>query len=190
MTIAIAPQTWEGKNELAIAEAQRTARRWFILKVANGAIAEAIDKLPALGAIAFVPTEQRTRRSGRGKRSSITVSQPLIAGYLMAGFEHAPNWPVVLQQKYVRDVLRRDGLPGFIATSDLRALIGIHQTYIPALPGTKSLKVGDAIRVMQGAFTGHEAKLFGIKGAECEFEVNLFGRNVKWRQPITGVEAA
>ena len=183
-------KSWEARNEAAIAEAQSCARRWFILKVPTQAIPEAIEKLPAHGAIAFVPAEKRLRRPRRGERSPITVSQPLMAGYLMAGFEGSPNWPAILRQPFVHDVLRRDGLPGYIPASDLRALLGIHQASIQALPGTRSLKVGDAIRVMRGAFAGHEAKLLGTTGVDCVFTVKLFGRDVRWKQSIGDVEAA
>jgi len=187
-----APQTWEDRNHQAIQWAKESAvdRSYFVLRVDSQKIPKAIDILPQLGISAFAPVEQRTRRAGRGRRSSITRGQVIMSGYVIAGFRGRPNWYILNQLQFIFGVVSRDGKPAAIPAESMNRLYGIHQSPVTPLPGAKSLAVGDTIRVTQGGFAGFEAKLLDISGAECEFVVQLFGRDVKWRQQINQVEAA
>ena len=185
--------SWEQRNDEAIKQAAQNNIDcvWYILRVDPQKISKAIDTLPRYGIEAFAPTEQRTRRSGRGRRSSITVSQPIMSGYVIAGFRSRPNWYELFSQlQWLRGVVSQQGQPAPVPARSLQRCFSIHQSTVTSLPGAKSLRPGDTIRVLEGGWRGHEAKLIDISGADCEFVVQLFGRDVKWRQPIDQVEAA
>lgn len=186
--------TWEDRNEAAIAEARTSAthRNWYVVRIDSSQIGKALTILPQImdDVIAFAPVEQRTRRAGRGLRSSITKAQPVMSGYVIVGFERAPRWHQLFQLPWVYNVISRDGRPAIIPHGSMQSCFRIHQSSVASLPGAKSLRVGDTIRVTEGGWRGHEAKLIDISGADCEFVVQLFGRDVKWRQPINQVEAA
>lgn len=181
---------WEAQNEKQIAWARETTdREWYVLRCDPQEIPRLIGLLPQIGVVGFVPIEHRTRRS-RGSRKAVTVAQPIMTGYVVAGFRGAPNWFVTFQLSSVYGVVARDGRPARVPQESLDRVFSIHQTATASLPGAKSLKTGDMVRVTSGGFLGHEAKLLDIHDAECEFVVDLFGKQNRVRLPISSVEAA
>jgi len=183
--------TWEDINEAAIQDARSSdiERRYYVLRCDSQKIPKAIDILPQIGVKAFVPTEERTRRI-KGSRKSLTKRHPIMSGYVVAGFVGAPNWWALFQLPWVFSVVARDSRPAVIPPASMQRLFGIHHASTASLPGAKSLKPGDTIRVRDGGFAGHEAKLLDISGADCEFVVSLFGKDFTVRRPIAEVEAA
>jgi transcription antitermination factor NusG len=183
---------WEQQNEAGIEAARRgPARQWYILRVDSQRIGRAIELLPYFNCIAFVPTEAKIVKIGSGGRKrAIERHQPLMTGYVVAGFQNPPLWWSLLNQPWIYGVLTRNGWPAVIPPAALERCYGIHHAKAASLPGAKSLKPGDTIRVKEGGFSGHEAQLLEITGNEGKFILQLLGKEHLIAMPLSGVEAA
>jgi len=184
--------TWETLNEAAIEAARKGgARQWYILRCDSQKIARAIELLPYFDCIAFVPTETKIVKQGSGGRKrAVERRQPLMTGYVVAGFAKTPRWWSLFDQPWVYGVLTRSGWPAVIPPSALERCYGIHHAKAASLPGAKSLKPGDTIRVRDGGFAGHEARLLEITGNEGKFILELFGKAHPVKMRLSEVEAA
>jgi transcription antitermination factor NusG len=187
-------QDWQEINRQAIEQAQASAmhRDYYVLRVDSQRIGKVIEQLPRIGVLAFAPMEERTERRGHGNRKQARiVLRPIMSGYVVAGLAaKRPSWFGIFDQPHVYGVISRDGRPAIIPQHSLKRCFNIHQSASTSLPGAKSLKPGDNIRITAGGFQGHETKLLDIRGEQCEFVVNLFGKEHRVRQSIESVEAA
>ena len=183
---------WEQQNEAGIEAARRgPARQWYILRVDSQRIGRAIEVLPFFDCVAFVPTETKVVKIGSGSRKrAVERHQPLMTGYVVAGFQAAPQWWSLFDQPWIYGVLTRGGWPAVIPPAALERCYGIHHAKAASLPGAKSFKPGDHIRVCGGGFAGHEAQLLEITGNEGKFILELFGKAHQVKMSLSEVEAA
>jgi len=184
---------WQEINRNAIEQAQASAmhRDYFVLRVDSQRISKVIEHLPKIGVLAFVPTEERVRRMRGSRKATHATEHPVMSGYVIAGMGYnRPSWYGIFNQPHIFGVISRDGRPAAISPASLSRCFRIHQSSATSLPGAKSLKPGDSIRITAGGWQGHETKLLDIRGQQCEFVVNLFGKEHRVRQSIEGVEAA
>jgi transcription antitermination factor NusG len=185
---------WQEINKRAIEQAQTSdmRRTYYVLRVDSQRIGKVIEHLPKIGVLAFAPMEERTARSGSGGRKSARIQlRPIMSGYVVAGLTpNSPSWFGIFSQPHIYGVISRDGRPAIIPQHSLARCFKIHHATGTSLPGAKSLKPGDQIRITSGGWQGHETRLLDIKGEQCEFVVDLFGKEHRVRQSIHNVEAA
>lgn len=185
---------WHEINRRAIEQAQTSDmhRTYYVLRVDSQRIGKVIEHLPKVNVLAFAPMEERIARTGSGGRKAAKIQhRPIMSGYVVAGLTaKSPSWFGIFSQPHIYGVISRDGRPAIIPQHSLARCFQIHHIAGTSLPGSKSLKSGDDIRITNGAWKGHERKLLDINGEQCSILLDLFGKQHLVTVSIHDVEAA
>ena len=163
------------------------AHRWHALIVPAMGEGAAEAWLSRLGVYAFHPVRTVTRLH-RGRR--VRVESRYLPGYVFARFRGAPVWHRIFARRLVVDVLRlHSGTPGLIRPGDLDALHAMRSVERMAEDDarraaiadrkSRSLRRGDRVRIVDGAFADFEAEVVEIGRGKVRFSIELFGRPVE-----------
>lgn len=156
---------------------------WFVVLSNPRAERLAACSIKELGIDVLLPEYvQRIRRGGKSAR----IRRPLFPGYLFAAFhwEH-PKWPEIFSRRGVRgmllDLARR---PKPIPEDQMEIVRELASEYDALVCESVPLVVGQAVRIIDGAFNGFLAK---VKRADsspnADVEMRIFGRTAKATLP-------
>lgn len=170
---------------------------WYAFTTAPNKERQAAQRLGERGMLANVPLEKRHVRSGPARRRSIEWT-PAITGYVFVFMPH--DWRLVrnileLQfsngERCVRGVCKEAG--GGYAKITQEAMQWCLQHIKERSEATTvkhSVKVGDTVRVKNGALAGQLAKVGSVEGVKVCLLTEMFKRSVLTLVPIHNVELA
>lgn len=148
---------------------------WFALEVASGAEFSIAKSLEARGLTVWAPKYQEARRKHRRQsyKGRRIVDYPILRGFVFVGGEVHPStpfgwgaavidWPAAFAFAKVFGVLSLSGAPAPIRGEEIermeRAAQGRSFGAKPIEAGaeTGAFEIGEAVRVVEGPFTGIE----------------------------------
>jgi len=162
---------------------------WYVLRVPPTKEIAAQTVLQRRGFKVLLPTEERAYKK-RNKREHILRRYPIMSGYVLAQFPEPVHWFDVFEIPLMRGVIGWDGKPRAVPYDRLEDLMRRTGQYVSQIPGRRSLRQGDAVRVVAGAWSGWESRVEEITDGTCEIVVQLFNRPAKIRVAIEELEPA
>ena len=169
------------------------SKSYVLLKTSPRSEAKAIKALRAAGHEARVPTEIRhVRASWRSKRKR-EIECPLTPRYVVAGFNtvqipthdlegirEVHNEPVSIAGKSIltpADMARLELMPKWA-----------DGTAVSHTPISKSIRIGQRVRIVCGPYNGKSAPVKAVKGNRATVSMTMFGVETPVAMPIAWVE--
>ena len=172
---------------------------WFVFTVAPNKERSAAARLGARGVLANVPLSKRTIRAsdGHGGRKRSIEWRPTISGYV---FVHmADDWrgiKRVLDMEFangdpvVRGIVKFAGEYGKITEAVMAEFLQHIREDSLASSVKHSVKVGDTVRVKNGALAGQLAKVGSVEGTRVCILTEMFKRSALTLVSIHNLEPA
>ncbi|WP_299477037.1 transcription termination/antitermination NusG family protein [uncultured Paracoccus sp.] len=168
-------------------------KTWFAFRVRPQREFRVIEELTRRGFEAIAPAETRfhARRGRQNKR--IERKYPLLISYVLVAFETDRPWYWIgnlLNLDDISSVISIDGQPA--AITDERIQRFVRHAGLVSSPGRtrKSFQVGELVKITEGPFANHEAKIEDIRGVHCKLITSLFGRPTPVKMKLHQIEAA
>lgn len=162
---------------------------WHILTCLPQTEFRARDELHGLGFSALVPVEFRMRQVAKAKTF---VKRPVVPGYVFVGLSSAADWHQVRKVDGVRLPLRADGRWATLTPKQVSALELLSQPaeyWRHAVIG-HTYRIGDRIRIRQGAIAELEAVVLSLRGGQIVALTTMFGKEHRVKVSPEHVEAA
>lgn len=162
---------------------------WYVLRVPPTKEMAAHVILERRGYKTMLPTEERAYKK-RNRREHVLKRYPIMSGYVIAQLPEPVNWHTIMSIPCIRGVIGWDNRPRPVPYERLEELMRRTGQYVSHVPGRRSLRKGDIIRVIAGAWTGWETDLKGIHEGQAKLVVQLFNRPAEIMVPLEQLEAA
>lgn len=145
--------------------------------------------LRKLGLLALVPTERRYRRM-RGKNNRpemIAYAHPIFSGYVFVGKAGPMPWAAIAKVRHCWGYVSfsEDGSPATLSDHDIQVIQ--HMTATVRASGG-SLRIGEAIKIVAGAFANIEGVATAIGREKVKISVHVFGSERELVVPVGNVE--
>jgi transcription antitermination factor NusG len=172
---------------------------WFVFTVAPNKERSAAERLGSRGVLANVPLSKRAIRAsdGHGGRKRTIEWRPTISGYVFVnmvddrrliarvlGMEFANGEPVV------RSIVKFGGEYGKISEIVMAEFLQHVKDEALASSVKHSVKVGDTVRVKNGALAGQLAKVGSVEGTRVCLLTEMFKRSALTLVSIHNLELA
>lgn len=174
--------TWlkSGQSALAKSVAELSALNWFAIMVRAGEEFAVEAILDRRGLVAVVPKIRQWRRVNRYVKRKHEVSFPLIARYVLVGFDGPPQWNRVFDLSMVHAVVGVGEVPwrmnGRVVA---RFLAECGEVTVPGaqrhMRTHHEFAEGDAVEIVGGAFDGQVVTVDLIEGDAARVLLPLFG---------------
>lgn len=176
-------QTPHGGDVRGYGVEYRPEASWTALAVADGSEQAIVKALKVAGHCALAPFETLYRRhKGRlGQYKMVTVTQPLIPGYVFVGVRGpSVSWRRAREANAdlakVRGQVMAAGRPARFSEEEIGRLRAMYRTGARS-DLLRSLRKGDAVRVTSGPFRDFSSVIEAISETSVSVTVVLFGRN-------------
>jgi transcription antitermination factor NusG len=154
--------------------AESSPDRWYAVQVRVRWESSTTALLSSKGYQTFLPTYKAEKLS-RGK--SARVSAPLFPGYAFCQFDAAKRLPILVTPGVVT-VVGRGRVPVPVEDSEIEAIQRVISSGLQVEPWPY-LKIGQRVRIEDGALGGLEGILTGFKGGRrIVVSISLLGRSV------------
>ena len=161
---------------------------WFAAKAKPNAARIAARNLEAQGFHIFMPMERYTQR--RGGRF-VEALRPYFAGYFFVGADASSSpWRAIRSTHGVAQLVSFGGTPQQV---DARLIQEIQSSCVEGVVTSPSVsyKVGEAVRVAQGAFVGFIGRFEGLAPNERAWLLlDIMGQATRVKMPLDGVRGA
>lgn len=169
---------------------------WLAFRVQPGKEYLTEYHLSRMGKTVFIPVETKARRVSRHAKRVVKKEIPILARYIFVGFVlgQPARWQEVCRFSLVQGVLavwEMDGLlhPVVITESQMNVMLGDMATVARTNP-RRSYGVGDLVRIVKGAFSGHSSVLEEIKGQKGRLTLQVLGSQRGVEVSLDVLEAA
>ena len=164
--------------ELSVAELG--ALNWYAVMVRAGEEFAVEAILERRGMIAIVPMIRQWRRVNRFVKRKQQVSYPLIARYVLVGFDGPPQWARVFDISMVQAVVGVGEVPLVMQGRKVaRFLVELGEVTAPEaqkyMQTHHEFEVGDSVEIIGGAFDGQVVTVDRIDGNAAQVLLPLFG---------------
>jgi transcription antitermination factor NusG len=174
----------------------RSGPAWHVVYTSPQGEVEAVKALKAAGFEAYAPAE---RKVVVRRRRRVDVEVPLFSRYVFVAFDpHLDDWGSILTVDGVAALLKNGDIPSRVPTAWIDAIrkaeeYGVFDRRRAAPDG---FKVGQVVRVTDGAFGGLNATIEGfvakLKSTTASKRVKVLmdflGRAVRMEMDVTEVE--
>lgn len=146
------------------------------------------------GIEAVVPVEYRWRRLRQRHRERKQVPIPKLKGYVFVRLEGGPvSFESILLQRYRVSYLGCHGLPQALPEGALEKVIAMSENPKPRKKAYNShgtFRVGEKVRIVEGAFTDHVVEIEQIRGKSAVIVLELFNSKREVTIGLDELEAA
>jgi len=174
--------TWLRSERLAmeLSVAELGALNWYAVMVRAGEEFAVEAILERRGMIAIVPMIRQWRRVNRFVKRKQQVSYPLIARYVLVGFDGPPQWARVFDISMVQAVVGVGEVPLVMQGRKVaRFLVELGEVTAPEaqkyMQTHHEFEVGDSVEIIGGAFDGQVVTVDRIDGNAAQVLLPLFG---------------
>lgn len=186
--------TWlkSRRSALAMPVAELAALNWFAIMVRAGEEFAVEAILDRRGLVAVVPMIRQWRRVNRYVKRKHEVSFPLIARYVLVGFDGPPQWGRVFDLSMVQAVVGVGEVPWRMDGRRLaRFLVECGEVTVPGaqqhMRTHHEFGEGDAVEIVGGAFDGQVVRVERIEGDAARVLLPLFGAVQEVAMPLANL---
>ena len=172
-----------------------TSYRWFIIRVAPNAENRAQGELARRGVVSFLPTVRTWRRRSASVARFRWSTRPLIEGYLfIGGGDAATAFRSIFDAGLARGVICQDGKPYELPAKEIVKLAEKANARVPSRPRSDDrpidFKVGDTVRIIEGAAAGHRVPVERIIGRRAKVLMPFLGGLTLVDVPVDALRVA
>jgi transcription antitermination factor NusG len=171
---------------------------WYVFTTAPNKERPAAQELGRRGWLVNVPLMKRNIRSGPTRRRSVDFA-PVIPGYVFIFMDgaHSRNFERIFKAEFpdgdrcVRQILKFAGEYGKITPEVMREFLQHVKAESERASSVKhSVKVGDTVRVKNGAFAGQIVKVGSVEGTRACILMEMFKQSTPALVSIHNLELA
>lgn len=180
------------RKALHLPAAQLRALNWYAVMVRAGQEFAVEALLERRGLVAIVPMITQWRRVNRFVKRKHQVQYPLLARYVLVGFEGAPRWDIVFGLTMVQSVVGVGEVPWRMQGRQVaKFLIELGEVVAPEeqrhMATHHEFAEGDEVEVIGTAYDGHVVRVHRIEGAAARLLLPLFGTQMEVQVPLANL---